>query len=237
MAKPGLPAVQQRPSAVQCCAVLCCAVLCCAALCWMEECPLSCPEADCRTCAGIALTPDTPAEAVFPVVEAGAVDTVLLLSVRPGGSAHRCGRLCGCMRGGQTAAVGLAWLTPFGLHARFQRASAIWRGGAARLLRLCPGLPGARRVWGAEVHAGGAAQGPGAAGALPQAQRAGSRPAIISPRPALPCPAPPTLSACGGPAPSAGRPAAAAACHALSPRPSSHKCGHQPGWGVRNCAP
>ncbi|GAB4814271.1 hypothetical protein N2152v2_001317 [Parachlorella kessleri] len=33
---------------------------------------------------GIALTPDTPAEAVFSVVEAGAVDTVLLLSVRPG---------------------------------------------------------------------------------------------------------------------------------------------------------
>ncbi len=35
---------------------------------------------------GIALTPDTPAEALFPVVESGAVDTVLLLSVRPGGA-------------------------------------------------------------------------------------------------------------------------------------------------------
>jgi ribulokinase/ribulose-phosphate 3-epimerase len=34
--------------------------------------------------AGIALTPDTPAEAVFPLLDAGAVDTVLLLSVRPG---------------------------------------------------------------------------------------------------------------------------------------------------------
>lgn len=33
---------------------------------------------------GIALAPETPAEAVFPLVAAGAVDTVLLLSVRPG---------------------------------------------------------------------------------------------------------------------------------------------------------
>jgi ribulose-phosphate 3-epimerase len=34
--------------------------------------------------AGIALAPETPAEAVFPLVASGAVDTVLLLSVRPG---------------------------------------------------------------------------------------------------------------------------------------------------------
>jgi ribulokinase/ribulose-phosphate 3-epimerase len=34
--------------------------------------------------AGIALAPETPAEAVFPLLDAGAVDTVLLLSVRPG---------------------------------------------------------------------------------------------------------------------------------------------------------
>jgi len=34
--------------------------------------------------AGIALAPDTPAQAVFPLLEAHAVDTVLLLSVRPG---------------------------------------------------------------------------------------------------------------------------------------------------------
>jgi ribulose-phosphate 3-epimerase len=34
--------------------------------------------------AGIALTPETPAEAVFPLCAAGAVDTVLLLSVRAG---------------------------------------------------------------------------------------------------------------------------------------------------------
>ena len=34
--------------------------------------------------AGIALTPDTQPEAVFPLCEAGAVDTVLLLAVRAG---------------------------------------------------------------------------------------------------------------------------------------------------------
>lgn len=34
--------------------------------------------------AGIALAPETPAEAVFPLLQAAAVDTVLLLSVRPG---------------------------------------------------------------------------------------------------------------------------------------------------------
>jgi ribulose-phosphate 3-epimerase len=34
--------------------------------------------------AGIALTPETAAEAVFPLCAAGAVDTVLLLSVRAG---------------------------------------------------------------------------------------------------------------------------------------------------------
>jgi pentose-5-phosphate-3-epimerase len=34
--------------------------------------------------AGIALAPETPAESVFELVEAGSVDTVLLLSVRPG---------------------------------------------------------------------------------------------------------------------------------------------------------
>ena len=34
--------------------------------------------------AGIALAPETPAEAVFPLLAARAVDTVLLLSVRPG---------------------------------------------------------------------------------------------------------------------------------------------------------
>jgi ribulose-phosphate 3-epimerase len=34
--------------------------------------------------AGIALAPETPAEAVFALVDAKAVDTVLLLSVRPG---------------------------------------------------------------------------------------------------------------------------------------------------------
>jgi ribulose-phosphate 3-epimerase len=34
--------------------------------------------------AGIALAPETPAEAVFPLLEAASVDTVLLLSVRPG---------------------------------------------------------------------------------------------------------------------------------------------------------
>lgn len=36
--------------------------------------------------AGIALAPETPAESVFELVEAGSVDTVLLLSVRPGES-------------------------------------------------------------------------------------------------------------------------------------------------------
>lgn len=39
--------------------------------------------------AGIALAPETPADAVFPLVDSGAVDTVLLLSVRPGA----CGRV------------------------------------------------------------------------------------------------------------------------------------------------
>jgi ribulose-phosphate 3-epimerase len=34
--------------------------------------------------AGIALAPETPAEVVFPLIASGAVDTVLLLSVRPG---------------------------------------------------------------------------------------------------------------------------------------------------------
>jgi ribulose-phosphate 3-epimerase len=34
--------------------------------------------------AGIALAPETPAEVIFPLVASGAVDTVLLLSVRPG---------------------------------------------------------------------------------------------------------------------------------------------------------
>ena len=34
--------------------------------------------------AGIALAPETPAESVFALVDAKAVDTVLLLSVRPG---------------------------------------------------------------------------------------------------------------------------------------------------------
>ena len=34
--------------------------------------------------AGIALTPDTQPEAVFPLCEAGQVDTVLLLAVRAG---------------------------------------------------------------------------------------------------------------------------------------------------------
>ncbi|KAL4523089.1 hypothetical protein Ndes2437B_g00232 [Nannochloris sp. 'desiccata'] len=34
--------------------------------------------------AGIALAPETPAEVIFPLVAFGAVDTVLLLSVRPG---------------------------------------------------------------------------------------------------------------------------------------------------------
>lgn len=48
--------------------------------------------------AGIALTPDTQPEAVFPLCEAGAVDTVLLLAVRAG-------------FGGQVGRLGVGWST------------------------------------------------------------------------------------------------------------------------------
>ena len=44
--------------------------------------------------AGIALTPETGTEAVFPLCQAGAVDTVLLLSVRAGATACCCCRYC-----------------------------------------------------------------------------------------------------------------------------------------------
>ena len=47
--------------------------------------------------AGIALTPDTQPEAVFPLCEAGQVDTVLLLAVRAG-------------FGGQVRGAGLRWV-------------------------------------------------------------------------------------------------------------------------------